>query len=106
MKWKALAAGATLVNTVLFSYAQPSAIDEKKFVVIEGIEQWITIKGKTDQTLRSYFYTVGLEVLSVLMPKPFLRNGKENLSWSIGIKEELEGVLAAMLLRNWMKLIF
>lgn len=45
MKWKALAAGATLVSTVLFSYAQPSAIDEKKFVVIEGIEQWITIKG-------------------------------------------------------------
>jgi len=45
MKWKALAAGATLLSTVLLSYAQTSAIDEKKFVVIEGMEQWITIKG-------------------------------------------------------------
>lgn len=45
MKWKMFAVGAALVLTAWLSHAQSHAIDEKKFVEIEGIAQWITIKG-------------------------------------------------------------
>jgi len=46
MKWKIPLAGIIFILTVSFCNAQNAAIDEQKYIKVEGIEQWITIKGE------------------------------------------------------------
>lgn len=46
MKWKTPLAGIAFMFTVSFSNAQNASIDEKRYIKVEGIEQWITIKGE------------------------------------------------------------
>lgn len=45
MKWKKVLPCISFMLVFLSSHAQETSIDEKKYILVGGIEQWITIKG-------------------------------------------------------------